>query len=169
MKSATKGSGRSRPQKPMVADDDGDDIQQRTIPNKCPPFCSKFICKVDDNCHNECDRLDHAKALICELCADPCENEKQKKIFLNMKYYDQKKKEFSSNIMDGVKGIKRRHEYLETRLKELRLERLKCKWYQSSKKSDIIAEGNKIRFELEIVRRDMDLLEIPYKKEVELD
>jgi len=160
-----KGKGRSRPQ----PSGDDDEIQQRTMPNKCPPYCSRFTCKVDDNCHNECERLDFAQAMICELCANPCDNEKQKKIFLNTKYYEDKKKEFSKNIMDGVKGIRTRHTYLETRLKELRMQNLKTSWYKFGKKRSISAEGNKIRFELEIVRRDMDLLEIPYTTEVNLD
>lgn len=159
-----KKKGRSR-RKP----EEIEEIQQRMMVKNCPSYCNKFICMLEDNCNQECEKLDMAKALICELCDNPCETEKQKILMLDMKYYDQKKKEFSKTILDGVHKVKERHSYLETRYNELKKEMLETSWYKLTKKLEIKKEGSKIRFEMELLRQFMEWLEIPYKKVVDLD
>jgi len=143
-------------------------INQRMMPMKCPTLCNNFTCMLEGHCNMECEKLDIAKALICDLCVHDC-SETQKKILLDTKYYQEKKKEFTRNILDGVKEVKDRHYYLETRYTELKQQMLLTPWWRYFKKSQIMAEGSKIRFELELLRNFMDTLEIPYKKGVDLD
>lgn len=145
-----------------------EEIQQRMMEKNCPSYCNKFICMLEDNCNQECEKLDIARALVCELCDNPCETTKQKILMLDMKYYDAKKKEFSKNILDGVNLVKDRHTYLETRYNELKKANLETSWYKFTMKLEIKKEGSKIRFEMELLRQFMDWLEIPYKKEVDL-
>jgi len=149
--------------------DDDEEIQQRTTEPNCPNYCPRFECVLKGDCNMECEKLDMAKALICELCANPCETEKQKILMLNTKYYDQKKKEFSKNILDGVHKVKDRHNYLETRYNELKKEQLQTSMWKFWKKTEIAKKGKKIRYEMELIRQFMDWLEIPYKQEIDLD
>lgn len=152
-------------------DDDDVVIKQRYNNNQpqCPTYCKKFSCMLYGDCNQECEKLDQAKAMICELCDNKCETEKQKILLLDTKYYQEKKKLFSSKIFDGVHGIKERHHYLETRYKELKKKMLETSIIRYFKRSEIKSEGSKIRFEIEIRRDDMEMLEIPYTKDVEFD
>ena len=146
-----------------------DEIVQRSRINNCPVYCNKFKCMLEDNCNEECEKLDMAKALICELCANPCETEKQKILMLDFKYYDQKKKEFSKTVLDGVHEIKQRHTYLETRYLELKRAMMETPFWNIWKKKEIAMEGKKIKYELQLLRQFMDWLEMSYKKEVEFE
>lgn len=146
-----------------------EEIQQRFREEKCPRNCKKFTCILLGNCNEECKKLDMAQAMICELCADKCETEKQKIILLDMEYYQEKKKLFSKNILDGVHVIKDRHYYLETRYVEVKKKQFETEWYKFGEKTGYQREAKTIKFELELLRKFMDTIEIPYKKELKLE
>ena len=152
----------------VSTDAGGPQVKQRSMPLRCPNLCNNFECMLAGHCNMECEKLDIAKALICDLCVNDC-SETQKKILLDTKYFQEKKKEFSRNILDGVKEIKDRHYYLETRYKELKQKAILTSWWHILRLLEIKSEGSKIRYELELLRNFMDTLEIPYKKEVDLD
>ena len=144
------------------------EVNQRMSQMHCPTLCNRFTCMLEGHCNMECKKLDIAKATICDLCIHDC-TETQKKILLDTNYYQEKKKEITRNILDGVKDVKERHHYLETRYAELKREMLLAPGWRIFKKLDIRKEGSRIRYELELTRKIMDTLEIPYKKEVDLE
>lgn len=146
-----------------------EEVNQRYRPNNCPQYCKKFNCTLIGDCNDECKKLDMAKAMICELCDDQCYTEKKKILLLNTTYYQEKKKLFSANILDGVHGVKERHYYLETRWKEVRKKQLETKLYKFSKKMEHKNDANKIKFELELLRKFMDMLKIPYEKTLDFE
>lgn len=152
-----------------MSGDTEEEVKQRYRPPSCPQYCKQFNCVLIGDCNDECKKLDQAKAMICELCNDQCNTEKKKIILLNTVYYQEKKKLFSSNILDGVHGVKERHYYLETRWKEERKKQLETDWYKFSKKTEHKNDAKKIKFELELLRKFMDMLNIPFEKNLDFD
>ncbi|MCK4545405.1 hypothetical protein KAU43_07690 [candidate division WOR-3 bacterium] len=146
-----------------------EEVKQRFRDERCPTYCNNFTCKLEGKCNQECAKLDEAQAMLCELCANPCDTEKQKRLMLNTKYYEEKKKLFANKIYDGVRVLKDRHYYLETRYKEVKKNQIETVWYNFKTKAGFQSEAKKIRFELELLRFCMDTLKIPYKKELDFD
>ena len=155
--------------KTQDVDDEDDQITQRMANNRCPRYCNHFECMLLGNCNDECQKLDLAQAMICELCDNKCESEKQKKVLLDTKYYQDKKKEFTRSIKDGMGKVQRRHDYLENRLTELRLDLTKTNWYQFSKKADIMSKGKAVKTEIALLREFMTDLDIPFTENVDVD
>ncbi len=151
----------------MGSDMEGE-VHQRTRSN-CPRYCKKFVCILVEDCGDECKKLDTAKAMLCELCTNPCETEKQKILLLDVEYYAEKKKLFSKNILEGVHGVKERHYYLETRYKEIKKKQFETKWYYTKTKSGHKNDAKLVRFELELLRKFMGMLKIPYEKTLDLE
>ncbi len=146
-----------------------EEVHQRFRQTQCPQYCNNFTCKLDGICNQECGKLDMAKALICELCDNPCQNEKQRMIMLNTKYYQDKMNEFNKGSIDGTNAIIQRHFYLETRITELKEAILKTSWYEFSKKYEFKKEGSKIKHELLLLRDFMDKAQMEYTKKVDFD
>lgn len=146
-----------------------EEVKQRFRDERCPTYCNNFTCMLEGKCNQECAKLDEAQAMLCELCANPCKTEKQKRLLLDSKYYEEKKKLFANKIFDGVRVLKDRHYYLETRYTEVKKDQLKTAWYKFGEKAEYQAKAKKIRFELELLRFYMDTLKIPYKKTLDFD
>ena len=144
------------------------EIRHRTRVQQCPQLCQRFNCILADNCHDECKKLDTAKALICELCDKDC-TDKQKILMLNTSYYDQKKKEFSQHIIEGINEVKVEHKILERKYMDLKRKLLELKWYEVNQKPAIVKEGNRVVMEILIMRKIMDMLHMTYEVEVDLE
>ena len=154
----------------MVSEEEtqGEEIRQR-IRNKCPNVCPLFKCELLGNCKEECKtKLDLAKALICEICEEDCSPKKQIAL-LDSHYFQQKQKLFSEKHRENIEKLKGEHDYWERRHRELTKKLLVTKWYNFFTKLEIVKEGNQVVNELVSIRKHMDILEIPYKKEIDLE
>jgi len=147
---------------------------QYQIPSSnCPKFCPKFKCIIGErNCHNECENLESAGALICDLCEDEKEcSETRRKIILNADYVKRttEKKTKIDAVTDGFDAIKFRHAHLETSYREKKDQLLTLKWYQLPLYTSINNDLGEIEIELKYIRKVMNTMNIEHKQDIVID
>lgn len=138
--------------------------------NGCPNICNHFKCVLTPGkCRKECNDLELTKSLICAICThqNSCDAVRQR-VLLGTKYLDAYRASKTSSLASNFGKVKERHSYLEQRYKELKSKGRATSRLNLPKRVDINKEGSRVVFELEIYRKIMDDLEIPYKKNVEL-
>ena len=132
---------------------------------KCPQPCPLFECILDPNtCHNECKILEDAGKDICALCKhnDTCTDERRAVLL----HKDLPKSE--RHEIDEFEEIHNEHYYLERRYREIKDKFYKVKGWNIYEKIKLAKEGSRIKTELKLIRKFMDMAHIKYEVNVKL-
>lgn len=135
--------------------------------NQCPEFCGLFNCIVKENCGNECNKLDLAKASICSLCDNDCDKER-KRVLLGTDYYQHIKVMKTADIMEKLERVREKHMEQETLFKEVSEQFSKTPGYNFPARQQLSSRGKKIKYAIEIYREIMEELGIKYDKVVDM-
>jgi len=164
-----------------ISDDDMQDIDKELRPrarprrekrtenkNDCPDVCGLFECIISNNCQNNCKNLNLANAEICELCKqkDTCTS-KQKILLLGTEYLDTYKENKVQDILKGATELKMEHRMLEREYRTLTDEIASTSPMYFVRRKEITNKRAKKKFEILITRKDLEMLNVKYK--VDLD
>ena len=133
---------------------------------ECPELCNKFNCVIKGNCNKECNNLDIAHAMICDLCehSNECSPER-KRILLGLDYFQNLKHKKTSSIISKIDIIKEKHRDAEKEAQRLADEFYATSWWLGlnyRKKMGLKAKGNKIKFIISFYREIFEDLGIKY-------
>ena len=141
--------------------------------SNCPKFCPKFTCIIGEReCHNECENLDAAGALICDICKNEKDcSETRRKIILNADYVQRttEKKEKIDKVTEGFDAIKMHHAHLEMSYREKKDKMLTLKWYDFQLYNSLKNDISELEIELKYIRKVMNTMGIEHKQEIVID
>lgn len=134
----------------------------------CPNDCPKFECVIENNCENNCKNLSIAKATICELCRhnERC-SPQQKILLLGGKHLDNFKENKVEDIISGALELKKEHEMLEREYRTITDDLAEVPSWNIWNKAKIENKKAKKKMEIIIVRRNLKVLNIKFKENLD--